>query len=81
MNATDEIVLVRLKKAAALCDVAERTWRGMVAAGKAPQPIKVGRSNRWDRGELLAWIAERCPPVKTWQPIWEQRKKSSRRHR
>ena len=33
-------------------------WR---SAGKLPQPIKVGRTVRWRRAEIIAWIDAGCP--------------------
>lgn len=33
-------------------------------AGRMPRPIKLGVLIRWRRAEVLAWIANGCPPVR-----------------
>ena len=55
--------LLRDDKAAALCDIATRTFRRLVAARKAPQPIKINSLIRWRRSELLEWIDGGCLPI------------------
>jgi excisionase family DNA binding protein len=35
----------------------------LVEAGRMPPPLKIGRSIRWDRETLAAWVAAGCPPV------------------
>lgn len=46
-------------------DVAEifglsiRTWQGIEARGEGPIRIKVGRSVRYARGDLEAWVRQR----------------------
>jgi predicted DNA-binding transcriptional regulator AlpA len=34
-------------------------WLDLVKAGKAPQPVKIGRATLWRMSEIQSWIAER----------------------
>ena len=34
-------------------------------AGKMPRPLKLGQLVRWRRAELLRWLGEGCPPVRS----------------
>lgn len=34
-------------------------WLDLVKAGKAPQPVKIGRATFWQESQLYAWIADR----------------------
>jgi predicted DNA-binding transcriptional regulator AlpA len=36
--------------------IAARTWRRYVRAGKAPQPIKLGRVTRWSIDSVKQWV-------------------------
>ena len=62
-------LMLRAPEAAALCAVSVRTWRGWDAAGKIPQPIRIGRSTMWRTEELQAWIAAGCPRRKEWEDL------------
>ena len=33
-----------------------------VAAGRVPDPVRIGNSTRWRLGEIRAWVAAGCPP-------------------
>ncbi len=59
-------LMLRAPQAATLCAVSVRTWRTWDAAGKIPQPIRIGRSTLWRAEELRAWIAAGCPRRKEW---------------
>ena len=37
----------------------------MVDAGRMPRPLKLGGLVRWRRAEVLEWISDGCPPVRT----------------
>lgn len=43
--------------------ISARHWRRMVDAGKAPKPVRFGRSVRWAESDLLNWEADGCPSV------------------
>ena len=38
-----------------------RTVRRLADSGRMPEPIRLGRLVRWDRGALQDWIAAGCP--------------------
>lgn len=40
--------------------ISARHWRRLVDAGKAPRPIRLGRSVRWCESDLSAWEANGC---------------------
>jgi excisionase family DNA binding protein len=46
---------------AELLGVSTRHVRRLVDAGKCPQPVRLGRSCRWPRQNVEAWIADGCP--------------------
>jgi excisionase family DNA binding protein len=56
-------LLVTAREAAGLLRVGESTWHRLVAAGKAPRPVKVGGATRWRRADLLEWLDAGCPDV------------------
>jgi len=40
-----------------LCISERQLWK-LLAAGKLPEPIRLGRSVRWPSAQIDAWIAE-----------------------
>lgn len=67
-NAADPLTpqLIPDTAAAALAGVSRATWHRLRAAGKLPPPVKLGRSCRWNRAEVLLWIDAGCPDARTW---------------
>lgn len=61
-----EAVMVGAKEAAALCGVGSTLWTQMVADGRAPLPVKLGRRSLWPVEELRAWARAGCPPRRRW---------------
>lgn len=59
--------LLTSKQAAALCGCGERTLWRWSHEGTAPRPVQIGGgvrpAVRYQRDELLAWIADGCPRV------------------
>jgi prophage regulatory protein len=57
--------LLRMREAAAFCNIGESTaWR-YLSAGRFPKPIRVGGGAlRWRRSDLIAWIEKGCPALK-----------------
>lgn len=41
-------------------------WK-LLASGRLPEPLKLGRATRWRRDELLAWIEAGAPTRDRWQ--------------
>ena len=64
-----EALLLSDREAAALCGLGRSTWRRLQSAGKIPPALKLGRSCRWRRSELLAWIEAGAPDGRTWEAI------------
>lgn len=50
---------------AAICSVSTRTARRLVDAGKAPQPLRLGKCVRFSRAAVERWLADGCPRVRT----------------
>jgi predicted DNA-binding transcriptional regulator AlpA len=53
--------LIDSKVAARIAGVSTDTLRRLVREEGAPPPVRVRRSVRWRRRDLLAWIEEGCP--------------------
>ncbi len=67
MYSTDESALLDVTQVAAMAGLHRATVFKLVSAGKFPKPIKLGRSTRWSKRELIAWIAAKCPPLSKWE--------------
>jgi predicted DNA-binding transcriptional regulator AlpA len=52
--------------AARLCGISEVTWYRLKAAGKLPQPVRLGGRVLWRLEELRDWIAAGCPAAREW---------------
>jgi predicted DNA-binding transcriptional regulator AlpA len=60
MTSPDDLLTPR--EAAALARVSVRTWRRYQQTKQGPAPAGyVGRSPRWRRGDVLAWIEQSKP--------------------
>ena len=44
--------------------ISKRHWLRMVDAGKAPQPVRLGRLVRWAISSLAIWEANGCKPMR-----------------
>ncbi len=64
-----EALLLSPEDVADLLDIGRSTLYRLSSAGKVPRPVKVGRSTKWRRREIEAWIAAGCPPRNRWE--WE----------
>lgn len=51
--------LVRLPEVLRTVCFGRTAWLDLVKAGKAPQPVRIGRATFWQASELQSWIAER----------------------
>ncbi len=63
----DTTALLDVTQVAAMAGLHRATVFKLVSAGKFPKPIKLGRSTRWVKDELLAWIAAKCTPLGKWE--------------
>lgn len=52
---------------AELLGVSERHIWGLNASGRLPAPIRLGRSVRWNRDEIVAWVGAGGPPRDRWE--------------
>ena len=55
--------------AAKLCLVSLPHWDRLTANAKNPEPIRLGKSVRWLRDELLRWLAAGAPDRETWNAM------------
>lgn len=62
-----ESLLLTAEECAALAGVGVATWWRRDAAGLCPRAIRIGRTTRWRRAELLAWIEAGCPRREEWE--------------
>ncbi|MDR0363305.1 MAG: helix-turn-helix domain-containing protein [Planctomycetota bacterium] len=67
-------ILVTVDEAAEMCKVCRAAFYRMCAAGKTPARIKLGRSTRWRRQELLDWIKAGCPSREKWEAMYGKQK-------
>ena len=68
--------LVTIVQVAAFLKVSKSTAERMSAAGKLPQPRKIGRLNKWDLRELEDWLNRPKPDGsllnrKEWKSVWD----------
>lgn len=61
VTAATSPVMLDVEQLAELLGVSTRHVRRLVDAGKAPQPVRLGRACRWPRPNVDAWIADGCP--------------------
>lgn len=62
MTATEtEPELIDSRRLFKMLGVSEAHGFRLKAAGKLPQPVRLGKSVRWPLAEVRAWLAERGP--------------------
>jgi predicted DNA-binding transcriptional regulator AlpA len=60
-----ESLLIDRRALSRLLDRSRASIARDVSAGRIPSPVRIGRSTRWRRSEIEAWIAAGCPPRPT----------------
>ena len=60
-----ESAMLDVQQVAALLGCSTRTAYRLADAGRMPRPLKLGHLCRWRRAEVLAWIADGCPAVRS----------------
>lgn len=55
--------LLKVKQVADFLGVSVRQVWNLRTEKLLPQPVRLGRSSRWRRSELLAWIDSGCPSL------------------
>jgi len=59
-------LLIDVKTTAKLLNISGRHLYRLADEKAIPEPVRLGRLNRWRLGELLAWIDAGCPPQRQW---------------
>jgi len=62
-----EPLLWNAKTLAAALSIGERTLWRLDAMGKVPRAVRLGKSKRWKRQEILEWIEMGCPDRREWE--------------
>lgn len=52
---------------AAMLGVCKTHWRSMVASGKAPAPLRLGRRILWRKHDVEAWLNAGAPNRDKWE--------------
>lgn len=71
---TQKSLLINALDSADMCGVGKSQWYALVAAGKAPAPIKLGRKSLWRKDELKEWIGAGCPVRKIWENMLRKKR-------
>jgi excisionase family DNA binding protein len=59
------VELLDVRAVAGVLGCSARHVYRLADAGRMPRPLKLGQLVRWRRGELLGWIADGCPAIRT----------------
>ena len=62
-------IMVGKIEAAKLCGVGKTLWNELVASGRTPEPVRLGRRVLWLREELVEWCENGCPNREKWQAM------------
>lgn len=57
--------LLDLRDVARVCQLSARHVLRMVAAGRMPEPLRIGRCARWSRQTIQQWITTGCPTTQS----------------
>lgn len=68
----DGVWLLSARDAAERLNVTERHVRRMDAAGRIPEPVRVGGRRLWRVKELAEWVEQGCPG----RAAWNERRKA-----
>ena len=64
----DNKILIGVNEAANILDIGRSKLYEMHSSGRlGPMPIRLGRSLKWRRSEMLAWIEAGCPSRERWR--------------
>lgn len=66
-----EDVLVDAKTISKLCSISRPLFYKLNQLGVTPEPILDGRTLRWSFHEIVEWIEEGCPQLKTKRRRWQ----------
>jgi excisionase family DNA binding protein len=54
---------------ATMLGISQSHFYQLLKSGRLPLPVQLGRSRRWIREELVAWLNAGCPNRAKWQVI------------
>lgn len=54
-------LLLSVKQVAQIVASSERTLWRLSDSGQMPSPVRIGRSVRWRRSDILRWVELGCP--------------------
>ena len=66
-NTDCKCLAIPVDAVAQLLSISPRHAWGLDSSGRLPRPIRLGRSVRWDRAELKAWLAAGAPRRDEWE--------------
>lgn len=69
-----EPLLLSAADVAAKLGIGKRTVWTWDAAGRLPEPVRIGATVRWRAAELDEWVAVGCPDRATWAALRAARK-------
>jgi predicted DNA-binding transcriptional regulator AlpA len=70
MNQTVETaLLIDIKGLEKMLGRSDRSIYRDESAGRLPRSLKLGRSKRWRRDEIAAWVEAGCPDRRTWEAM------------
>lgn len=59
-------LLLDARAAAALLGISRAHFFKLYSSDRTPRPVRLGRSVRWRREELVAWLEAGCPSYDRW---------------
>lgn len=62
----DQLALSASELASQLGISRAHVWK-LASLGRLPAPVRLGRSVRWDKGTILAWLAAGAPAQELWE--------------
>ncbi len=66
MGCDFELLVMSASELAQKLGVSVRHIRRLDAAGKLPQPVKIGRCVRWRVGDIMEWLQSGTPDRAKW---------------
>lgn len=64
-----ESLLLSADSLATALEISKASVWGWLSSGRLPAPIKLGKSTRWRREEIEAWVAAGCPGRDRWEAM------------
>ena len=65
----EQPLLLKAEQVAELLSVSERHVHKLHSSGRLPRPVRLGKSVRWRRDELEAWVNAGSPDRARWETL------------